>query len=226
MKQEPVDRSERELREAITLQGRSLFERRFTHGSTGNLSVRVPDGILITPTGGSLGRLDPDRISKIGFDGTHLSGDQPSKEAFLHLAMYRAREKSVLRENDSAIVHLHSTYSVAVSCLANMDAENVLPPITAYYRMRVGTCKLVRYFPPGDLDLAVEVERRAASTCSLLLANHGPVISARSIEAAVEAAEELEETAKLFLLLRNESTRYLNNDQCVELQKRFPDSPP
>jgi ribulose-5-phosphate 4-epimerase/fuculose-1-phosphate aldolase len=212
-----LNHSEQELREAIADHGRQLFDRRFTHGSTGNLSVRIDEGILITPTGTSLGRLDPDRIAKVSFSGEHLSGEQPSKEAFLHLSMYRVRPQ------ETAIVHLHSTWSVAVSCLKEIDSENVLPPITAYQQMRVGRCPLVPYFPPGDAALAAAVESAATQAKAMLLANHGPVVAAKSIAAAVAAAEELEETAKLFLLLRGESVRWLTDGQCQELRERFPD---
>ncbi|QDT07684.1 L-fuculose phosphate aldolase [Rubripirellula lacrimiformis] len=195
------DDSERELREQMAARGRSLFERRFTHGSTGNLSVRLNDGILVTPTDSSLGSLAPDRIAKVSFDGEHLAGDRPSKEAFLHLSMYRSRPQ------EFAVVHLHSTYSVAVSCMAEIDPENVLPPITAYQLMRVGRCPLVPFYAPGDMELAAAVGEQAKTTRAMLLANHGPVIAGKSLAAAVAAAEELEETARLFLLLRGIPTR-------------------
>ena len=212
-----LNSTERQLREAMVDHGRQLFDRRFTHGSTGNLSVRTDEGILITPTGTSLGRLDPDRIAKVSNSGEHLAGEKPSKEAFLHLSMYRARPKEL------AIVHLHSTWSVAVSCLKGIDADNVLPPITAYQQMRVGQCPLVPYYPPGDASLAAAVERVATRAKAMLLANHGPVVAAKSLAGAVAAAEELEETAKLFMLLRGDSVRWLTEPQCQELRERFPD---
>jgi len=208
--------SELELRERIAMHGRSLFERGFTCGSSGNISVKLPDGILITPTNTCLGRLDPDRISKVLWSGEHVDGDKPSKEGFLHLAMYRART------TEQAIVHLHSTYSVAVSCLADVDPQNVLPPITAYYVMRVGHLPLVPYYAPGDLGLADAVERMAESSRAVLLANHGPVIASKDLDSAVYATEELEETAKLFLLLRGAPTQFLTAPQCEELRERFP----
>lgn len=196
--------TEREHREQMAARGRSLFDRRFTHGSTGNLSVRLNDGILVTPTNSSLGDLDPDRISKVTFGGEHVAGGKPSKETFLHLSMYRSRP------DESAIVHLHSTYSVAVSCLADIDPENVLPPITAYQLMRVGKCPLVPFFAPGDMKLAEAVGSCAVNHHAMLLANHGPVVSAKSLASAVAAAEELEETAKLYLMLRGLPTRFLS----------------
>ena len=198
------------------MHGKSMFDRGLTAGSSGNISVRLPDGILITPTNSCLGRLDPDRITKLSTQGHVVSGDQPSKEAFLHQAMYRARG------DEQAIVHLHSTYSVAVSCLEGLDAANVLPPITAYYVMRVGQLPLVPYFAPGDEQLAEAVEHASSAARSVLLSNHGPVTAGKSLTAAVAAIEELEETAKLFLLLRNESTRYLTNEQVTDLNQRFP----
>ena len=208
--------NEQELCERMVLHGRSLYDRGLTSGSSGNISVRVDNGILVTPTNSCLGRLSPNRISKIDLQGNLLSGDKPSKETFLHLAMYRSRP------SDHAIVHLHSTYSVAVSCLANVDPDDVLPPITAYYVMRVGRLPLVSYYPPGDPALAGEVERVATTSRAMLLANHGPVVSATDLDSAVYAVEELEETAKLHLLLFDKVTRYLNPEQCKELRSRFP----
>ncbi|EMI43012.1 3-oxo-tetronate 4-phosphate decarboxylase [Rhodopirellula sp. SWK7] len=205
--------SERELRERIATQGQSLFDRGLTAGSSGNISVRLPDGMLITPTNSCLGRLDPDRITKIDNVGNVVAGDKPSKEAFLHHSMYQSRP------GEQAIVHLHSTHSVAVSCLANINEQNVLPPITAYYVMRVGTLPLVPYFPPGDMKLAEAVERAAKLSHAVLLSNHGPVVAGGSLESAVNATEELEETAKLFLLLRNETTRFLTPQQVSDLAK-------
>tara|TARA_R110002073_G_scaffold149182_1_gene302641 strand:- start:16094 stop:16726 length:633 start_codon:yes stop_codon:yes gene_type:complete len=208
--------SERELRERIAMHGQSLFDRGFTCGSSGNISVRLPDGILVTPTNVCLGRLDPDRISKVKWDGSLVAGDKPSKEAVLHLSMYRSREQ------DDAIVHLHSTYSVAVSCLPDIDSANVLPALTAYYVMRVGTLPMLPYFPPGAEELAAEVERAAVGARAILLANHGPIVAASDLDKAVYATEELEETAKLYLLLRDRHPRCLTDDQCRDLHERFP----
>jgi len=208
--------NEREIREQIAMHGKSLFDRGYTCGSSGNISVRVRDGILVTPTNSCMGRLDPDRIAKIRWDGELVEGDKPSKEAFLHLSMYRARE------SENAIVHLHSTYSVAVSCLKDIDPQNVLPAITAYYVMRVGTLPLIPYFAPGDADLADAVEQAAVNAKAVLLANHGPVVSGKTLDSAVYATEELEETAKLFLLLHGHPTRFLTPDQQTDLAERFP----
>ena len=208
--------SERDLRERIAEHGRSLYDRGLTPGSSGNISVRLPDGMLITPTNSCLGRLDPERLSRIDASGNHLSGQPPSKEAFLHLAYYRSRP------NEQAVVHLHSTWSVAVSCLADVDPDNVLPPITAYYVMRVGRLPLVPYFPPGDATLAGAVEESVKAARGVLLANHGPVIGAKDLDTAVYAVEEIEETAKLYLLLRGMPTRFLTDEQQTVLLTRFP----
>lgn len=211
---------EAEARELITDIGRSMFERRLTFGSSGNISVRVDDGWLMTPTGSSLGRLDPARLSKLDVEGRLISGDAPTKESFLHIAMYKERA------NAGAVVHLHSTHSVAVSCLECINHEDVLPPITAYYVMRVGTLPLVPYFAPGDRALGEAVGKLAAKHSAVLLANHGPVVSGTSLISAVDAIEELEETARLYLLLHGHRTRYLTAEQVSELKRRFPENQP
>ena len=208
--------NESRLREQIAVFGESLFARGYGCGSSGNISVRLEDGLLVTPTNSCLGRLDPARIAKLDWDGKHLSGDKPSKEAFLHLAMYQERPQ------EAAVVHLHSTHSVAVSCIDGLDPEDLLPPITAYYVMRVGKLPLVPYYRPGDLTLAEAVRAVARSHHAMLLANHGPVVAGKSLDAAVYNAEELEETAKLFLLLRHERLRPLTEVQVAELREAFP----
>ena len=208
--------NEHDQREAICLLGRSIFDRGLTHGSTGNISVRVDDGWLLTPTGSNLGRLDPARLAKLDWDGKHLSGDAPSKEAFLHLAMYRERPAN------GAVVHLHSTHSVAVSVLDDVDPANVLPPLTAYYVMRIGTLPLVPYYAPGDMQLADAVRGLAGRHHALLLANHGPVVGGSSLSAAADAVEELEATAKLHLLLHGRRVRPLTDEQVAEIRRKHP----
>ncbi|WP_072387240.1 3-oxo-tetronate 4-phosphate decarboxylase [Hyphomicrobium sp. CS1BSMeth3] len=208
--------SESRLREEIVRAGASLFNRGLTHGSTGNISVALPDGgWLMTPTGSSLGTLDPARLSKLDASGNLIDGDKPTKEAFLHTTMYGARPGS------GAVVHLHSTHSVAVSCLDGIDHSNCLPPITAYYAMRIGRLPLVPYYPPGDETLANAVGALAGKHHAVLLANHGPVVAGTSLSAAQDAIEELEETAKLFLMLRGERLRLLTDEQVAELERRF-----
>jgi len=202
---------ESNLRDAVCELGASLFNRGLTFGSAGNISVRIGDGWLMTPTNVSLGRLDPGRLAKLDLDGKLVSGDAPTKESVLHRAMYGERPDA------GAVVHLHSTHSVAVSCLDGIDPANVLPPITAYYVMRVGRLPLVPYHPPGDRDLAEAVRRLAGKHHAVLLANHGPVVAGTSLDAAANAIEELEETAKLFLLLRGSKTRPLTEAQVAAL---------
>ncbi len=204
------------IREALCALGRSLFERGLTHGSTGNLSVRVDGGVLLTPTGSSLGALDPARLARVDGDGRHVGGDAPTKEVALHLAMYRARPGA------NAVVHLHSTHSVAVSVLADTDPANAMPPLTAYYAMRIGALPLAPYFPPGDPGLAAAVAALATRHHAVLLANHGPVVAGASLAAAADAIEELEATARLVLLLRGERVRVLTADEVAELARRFP----
>jgi ribulose-5-phosphate 4-epimerase/fuculose-1-phosphate aldolase len=208
--------SDAAARERIVKFGRSIFDRGLTFGSTGNISQKVDDGFLMTPTGSSLGDLDPAKLSKLGFDGRHMSGDPPTKESFLHIAMYEERARA------GAVVHLHSTHSVAVSCIDGLDAADLLPPLTAYYIMRVGTLPLVPYFAPGDIALAKAVREMASKYHAVMLANHGPVVAGSSLEDAVYATEELEETAKIFLLLREVKTRPLTGEQVEELRRRFP----
>ena len=208
--------SETRIRDEIVRFGQSLFMRGFGCGASGNISVKLDDGFLVTPTNSCMGFLDPDRISKVSFDGEHLSGDKPSKETFFHLAMYEERP------DDQAIVHLHSTHSVAVSCMDGLNEDDVLPPITAYYVMKIGKLPLVPYFRPGDKKLADAVRAYARDHHAMLLANHGPIVSAKALDAAVYSAEELEETAKLFLLLDGRPIRPLNPSQIAELREAFP----
>jgi ribulose-5-phosphate 4-epimerase/fuculose-1-phosphate aldolase len=209
--------AETKLRDAICTVGASLFNRGLTHGSTGNISSALPDGgWLMTPTGSSLGSLDPARLSKLDSSGRLIGGDAPTKESFLHTTMYETRPKA------GAVVHLHSTHSVAVSCLDGIDHDNCLPPITAYYVMRIGTLPLVPYYPPGDVTLADAVGKLAGKHHAVLLANHGPVVAGSSLSAAQDAIEELEETSRLFLMLRKERIRSLTPAQVDDLRKRFP----
>ena len=208
--------SESRLRDEICRYGQSIFERGLTFGSSGNISARLEDGWLMTPTNVALGRLDPARLSRLDESGRLIGGDPPTKESFLHRAMYGERPAA------KAVVHLHSTHSVAVSCLSDLDPADLLPPITAYYVMRVGRLPLIPYYPPGDEGLAEAVRLAATKHSAVLLANHGPVVAGSSLDAAVAAIEELEETARLFLLLRGERTRFLTAEQVEALRARYP----
>ena len=208
--------SETKIREDICRFGRSLFERGLTPGSSGNISVRLADGgFLVTPTNASLGFLDPARLSRLDAQAKLVSGDAPTKEIPLHSALYETRGAA------RAIVHLHSTHSVAVSMLPEVDPKSVLPPMTAYYLMRVGQTALVPYYRPGDAAVAGAIRGLAGRYSSVLLANHGPVVAGDSLEGAVFATEELEETAKLYLLLRGLNPRHLSPQQVADLVSIF-----
>lgn len=207
---------ETRLRDEICRIGRSLFDRGLTAGSSGNISARLPDGgWLMTPTNASLGALDPARLALFDAAGRFVSGDVPTKEAFLHFSMYGERAEA------GAVVHLHPSHSTAVSLLADVDPDDVLPALTAYYVMRVGRLPLVPYFAPGDPDLAHAVRALAGRHHAVLLANHGPVVAGRSLADAQYATEELEETAKLFLLLQGHRIRPLTPAQVADLKARF-----
>ncbi|MEI3854931.1 MULTISPECIES: 3-oxo-tetronate 4-phosphate decarboxylase [Ensifer] len=208
--------SDARLREEICRYGRSLFERGLTPGSSGNISLRLEDGgWLVTPTNASLGFLDPARISRLDAAGRLVSGDKPTKEIPLHTALYDTRGSA------RAIVHLHSTHAVALTMLPEIDPRAALPPMTPYYLMRAGETALVPYYRPGDPAVADAIRGLAGKYSSVLLANHGPVVAGDSLEAAVFATEELEETAKLYLLLRNLNPRYLSPAQVADLTETF-----
>ena len=208
--------SESALREAICRFGRSLFERGLTPGASGNISVRLDDGgWLCTPTDASLGFLDPARIARLDRNRTLLSGDKPTKEIPLHDALYDTRPDA------GAVVHLHSTHAVALSTLPDLDPTEALPPITPYAVMRVGKLALIPYHMPGDPAVATAIRGLAGRHSAVLLANHGPVVAAKKLDAAVFAIEELEETAKLVLLLRNLNPRMLTPDQVAALVTKF-----
>jgi ribulose-5-phosphate 4-epimerase/fuculose-1-phosphate aldolase len=211
-----VSTTETRLREEICWFGKSLYDRGLTPGSSGNISARVDDGWLMTPTNACLGRLDPATLSKVDAKGNSISGDKPTKESFLHLSMYAERPSA------GAIVHLHSTHSVAVSVLADTDPENPIPPITAYYVMKIGKLVLLPYYAPGDMTLANAVREVAGRHHAVLLANHGPVVAGKDLPTAVYATEELEETARLYLMLRGERLRLLTPDQVAELHLKYP----
>jgi ribulose-5-phosphate 4-epimerase/fuculose-1-phosphate aldolase len=194
----------------------SLYQRGFSVGSAGNISVRLDDGFLITPTNSSFGRLKPGQISKLDANFTHVDGDKPSKEVFMHRAFYTVRPEC------GAVVHLHSTMATAVGCLADADPVQPIPPLTPYFVMRIGrSLPLIRYFRPGDPAMEPAIAAAARNARAVLLANHGPVVSGRTLTDAVYAAEELEEAARLYLLLRGANTRPLSGAQVEELLETF-----
>ncbi|MGO4319652.1 3-oxo-tetronate 4-phosphate decarboxylase, partial [Agrobacterium sp. MCAB5] len=203
--------TEDSLRSEIVKFGALLYARGLAHGGAGNLSVRLDDGsILVTPTNSSLGSLSAEKISKVSPAGDLVAGDPASKEAFFHLAVYEERPSA------KAIVHLHSTHAVAVSCLCHDDSANVLPPLTAYQMMRVGRLPLVPYYRPGDRRLAEAVRALAGAHKAMLLANHGPIVAGTSLQDAVHSYEELEETAKMFFLVGNRPASLLTCEAIME----------
>ncbi|MBS1155074.1 MAG: putative sugar aldolase [Proteobacteria bacterium] len=206
--------TEQQLREQMASLARSLFMRGYVSGGAGNISVRLPDGnILISPTGSSFGELNPDALSKLSPEGELLAGDPPSKEWPMHMAMYANRVKC------GAVVHLHSTWLTALSCLSGLPEDNCLPPITPYYVMRVGKLPLLPYMRPGSPELAPAVAAKAPTHVAVLLANHGPVVSGKDLAQAVANAEELEDTARLFLLLRSQPYNMLSPANVTELEQ-------
>lgn len=209
--------TEAAIREELALLAKSLFDRGYSVGTAGNISVRLPDGYLMTPTNSCLGRLDPARISKLAPDWSYVSGDKPSKEVFLHRAVLTARPDA------GAVVHLHSTYATAISCLASEGGDAEIPPLTPYFVMRIGRrLPCVAYYRPGDAAMEPAVHAAASVAKALLLANHGPVVSGATLTEAVHAAEELEEAAKLALLLRDvPGVRRLAPAQVDDLLKTF-----
>jgi ribulose-5-phosphate 4-epimerase/fuculose-1-phosphate aldolase len=208
--------TEAELRDLLVTLGASLFARGYSVGSAGNISVRLPDGYLMTPTNSCLGRLEPGRISKLDAGFNHAGGDAPSKEVFVHRAVYQARADA------GAVVHLHSTMATAVACLPDVDADNPIPPLTPYFVMRVGRrMPVVPYYRPGDPAMEPAIRDAARDARAMLLANHGPVVSGKTLTDAVFAAEELEESAKLFLLLRGSAPRALTGPQVDDLLQTF-----
>ncbi len=208
---------EAELRETICRMARSIFERGLTGGASGNISARLSDGrLLVTPTGTSFGDLDPARLSLLDAAGKLVGGDAPTKEMPLHAAFYETRGAKA-----GAIVHLHSTHSVALSMLPETDPDNVLPPLTPYSIMRLGKVKLLPYFRPGDAAIGKAIQGLAGKRSAVLLANHGPVVAAKDLEAAVYAMEELEETARLALLTRGMSPKMLTPEQVRDVVDHF-----
>ena len=208
--------TEAQLREDLCFWARSLFDRGLTGGGSGNISVRTPDGgLLATPTGVSLGRLDPARLSRLDAEGRHLDGDRPTKEMPLHMAFHETRPGT------GAVVHLHSTYATALSMLPETPPDNAIPPLTPYLVMRVGKVPLLPFFVPGDAAMADAVRALGGRRAAALLAHHGPVVAGADLEAAVFAMEELEETARLALLLRGTGASPLTRAEIAAVAARY-----
>ena len=207
---------EAKLREQICLLATSIFDRGLTGGSTGNISARTDDGgLLVSPTGTSFGRLDPARLSRFDAEGKHVDGDAPTKEMPLHTAFYETRSQA------GAVVHLHSCHSVALSMLPDVDPDNFLPPLTPYGIMKLGRVKLLPFFLPGDAAMGEAVRGLAGKRSAVMLANHGPVVAGKDVEAACNAVEELEDTARLVLMTRGMNPRLLDEAQIRSLVTKF-----
>ncbi|KAB2689458.1 aldolase [Brucella pseudogrignonensis] len=205
------------LRETICLLAKSMYDRGLTAGSSGNISARLSDGrLLVTPTGSSFGRLDPQRLSLFDQEGRFLDGDPPTKEMPLHTAFYDTRGARA-----QAVVHLHSCHSVALSLLPDTDPDNMLPPLTPYSIIKLGRVKMLPYFMPGDPAIGAAIKGLAGKRSAVMLANHGPVVAARDLEAAVYAIEELEETARLALLTRGMRPNALTSAQILKVVEQF-----
>ena len=208
--------SDNPLRELICELAKSLFDRGFTVGSTGNISARTADGgLLVTPTNASFGRLDPAKLSYFNAEGQFVSGDKPTKEMPLHMAFYDTRSTA------GAVIHLHSCHAVALSLQEDIDEDNFLPPLTPYSVMKLGQVKLLPYFMPGDKAMGDAVRGLAGKRSAVMLANHGPVVAGHDVEAACYAIEELEETAKLALMMRGMKSKMLSSDAVQQLVKQF-----
>ena len=207
--------NEQQARDEMVRLCASLFGRGFSVGTAGNVSVRLDDGILVTPTNVRLGDLHPDQLAKLDHDGKIVSGEQPTKEVFLHQAFYRTRPQA------GAVVHLHSTWATALSCLESTDPDDCIPPLTPYVVMRVGNVKLLPYVKPGSPHMGELIAGLDGQCAAVLLANHGPVVSGRDLFSAVCAAEELEETAKLVVALQGKAVRHLTEGDVSELNAHF-----
>ncbi len=208
--------TETKLRELMCTLAKSMFDRGLTGGSTGNISARTSDGgLLVSPTGSSFGRLDPARLSHFDPTGNHIDGDRPTKEMPLHTAFYDTRSTA------GAVVHLHSCHSVALSMMPDTDPDNFLPPLTPYGLMKLGKVKLLPFYLPGDPEMGEAVRGLAGKRSAVMLANHGPVVAGKDIEAACNAIEELEDTARLAMMTRGLGAQALTDTQVQALVSRF-----
>ena len=207
--------NEHRLIKDMVAHARSLFNRGLSPGSSGNISVRTDDGVIVTPTGKGFGVLSPDGLSKVSDKGIHISGPAPTKETFMHIAWYQANPE------DHAVVHLHSPKATALACLADLNPEEVLPPLTPYFVKLLGPVPLIGYRPPGDRRLGDDILRIARGRKGVLLANHGQVTGGVDLDKAVAAAEEFEATAGIFIDLGGFNTNYLDRRAAAELNPQY-----
>lgn len=192
-----------ELVGALIEAGRALVDAGLSPGSSGNLSARDGDRILMTGTGTSLGALSPGDIAVLGPDGARIAGPKPSKEVSLHLALYEKNPEH------GAVVHVHSPSVVALACLAPWSEESAVPPLTPYALMRVGQVPLLPFAPPGDPAMGALVAASPHPFRAALLANHGAVVSGEDLSRAVDSAIELEEACRIALLTRGADRRLI-----------------
>ncbi|UCB30577.1 aldolase [Duffyella gerundensis] len=205
--------TEQQARQEMVQLGASLFQRGYATGSAGNLSVLLDDGrLLATPTGSCLGELQAENLSTVTLQGEWLAGDKPSKEIAFHRALYLNNPAC------KAVVHLHSHYLTALSCLQDLDTNNCIRPFTPYVVMRVGDVPVVPYYRPGDVRLAEDLAVLAPRYRGFLLANHGSVVVGGSLREAADNTEELEETARLIFTLGDRPVRYLTDGEVAELR--------
>ncbi|MFM1604791.1 MAG: aldolase [Porticoccaceae bacterium] len=204
------------LRDQICELAMSLFDRGLTGGSTGNISARTDDGgLLVSPTGTSFGRLNPGRLSRFDSNFNLIDGDPPTKEMPLHRAFYETRSTA------GAVVHLHSCHYVALSIMPDVDVDNFLPPLTPYGLIKLGKVQLLPFFLPGDPAMGDAIRSLAGKRSAVMLANHGPVVAGKDVEAACNAIEELEDTARLAILTRGLNPRALTPDQVHKVVTTF-----
>jgi 3-dehydro-4-phosphotetronate decarboxylase len=216
--------TETEARDEICRVGRSLFERGYVHATAGNISVRLDDGFLITPTDACLGFLEPDRIARVDASGQQTSGDRASKTLALHTRIYAAA--SAFDADTRCIIHTHSTHSVALSL--NCSNTELLPPLTPYFVMKVGHVPLLPYTRPGDPAVSEQVAgliehygNEGTPLRAVMLQRLGPKVWHSSLEAAMSVLEELEETARLALLTQRDAPAPLTEPQIEELRRVF-----
>ena len=210
----PGSTAENALREEIAQTGADLYRRRYTVGSAGNISARLEDGWLITPTDACLGHLDPTAIAKVDLAGQWVSGEKPSKTLALHRAVYDHHPSM------HGVVHTHSTHLVALTLAGVWREDDVLPPISPYYVMKVGHIPLIPYCRPGDPSVAERVKALAGEVRGVLLERLGPVMWGASVSQAAWAIEEFEETAQLWLMTNPRPER-LSEAQIDELRTVF-----
>lgn len=190
-----------------------LFNRGFAHGSSGNISIKTEKGYATTPTGSSFKDLTETDVSFLDEVGNLISGKKPTKEVPLHLAWYKANP------DHNAVIHLHSAFATAVSCLEDLDSHNVLPALTPYQIMKIGKVPLIPYEKPGDIKLAESIEKMGKGSRAVLMSNHGLVCGEENIDAAVEIVEELEATCRLFFILDGKKIHYLSKEDVFNLKE-------